>query len=96
MNNEFEIEDDGLTDDEWIIREQHKQITTTAIDFAKWLAKDWMSIWVIDKWMWEHVDGYKPESYKYHGEYYTEEELFEIYNNENTTTTNKRQLLQNE
>ncbi len=53
-----------------------------AIDFAKWLAKDWMSTWVNDKWMWEHTDGYKPESYKHHGEYYTEEELFEIYKKE--------------
>ncbi len=82
MNNEFEVEDDGLTDDEWIIREQYKQITTTAINFAKWLAKNWMSTWVKDRWMWEHIDGYKPENYKYHGEYYTEEELFEIYKNE--------------
>ena len=27
-----------------------------AIDFAKWLAKDWMSIWVEDKWMWECIN----------------------------------------
>jgi len=53
-----------------------------AIDFAKWLAKDWMSMWVTDKWMWEHTDGYKPDGYKHHGEYYTEEELFEIYKKE--------------
>jgi len=53
-----------------------------AIDFAKWLAKDWMSTWVNDKWMWEHTDGYKPDSYNHHGVYYTEEELFEIYKNQ--------------
>jgi len=49
------------------------------MEFARWLAKDWMSTWVKDKWMWEHMDGYKPESYKYHGEYYTEEELFDLF-----------------
>lgn len=51
------------------------------IDFAKWLAQsDWMSIWVTDKWIWEcqledvHSGcvGYK-----------TEEELYQIYLNEN-------------
>jgi len=60
-----------------------------AIDFAKWLAKDWMSTWVNDKWMWEHTDGYKPESYKHHGEYYTEEELFEIYKTDKDDTKRK-------
>lgn len=48
------------------------------IDFAKWLAQsDWMSIWCKDKWMWEcqldnSILGYK-----------TEEELYQIYLNEN-------------
>ena len=48
------------------------------IEFAKWLAQsDWMSIWCKDKWMWEcqldnSILGYK-----------TEEELYQIYLNEN-------------
>lgn len=43
------------------------------IDFAKWLAQDWMSIWVGDKWMWEcQTDGV-------HLGYKTEEELYELY-----------------
>lgn len=43
------------------------------IDFAKWLAQDWMSIWVGDKWMWEcQTDGI-------HLGYKTEEELYELY-----------------
>ena len=74
-----QMEDGDLTDDEWLIKEKHWEIEATAIDFAKWLAKDWMSTWVTDKWLWEHIDGYKPNSYKHHGEYYTEEELFELY-----------------
>lgn len=49
------------------------------IDFAKWLAKDWMSIWVVDKWMWENLHALKPDNYKYHDMYYTEEELYKIY-----------------
>ena len=72
-----EDEDDDLTDDEWLIKEKHKEIEATAIDFAKWLAKDWMSIWVVDKWLWEYqtqVDSKHP----YFG-YKTEEELFELY-----------------
>jgi len=80
--NQMQDDDDDLFDDEWIIKQKHEEITTTAIGFAKWLAKDWMSTWVTDKWLWEHIDGYKPESYKHHGEYYTEEELFEIYKRE--------------
>lgn len=47
-----------------------------AIDFAKWIAKEWMSMWVVDKWLWEcqiisdnkELIGYK-----------TEEELYELY-----------------
>lgn len=45
-----------------------------AIDFAKWLAQDWMAIWVTDKWLWEcqlDVEGYLG--------YYTEEQLYDIY-----------------
>lgn len=44
------------------------------IDFAKWLAQDWMSIWVGDKWMWEcQTDGVHLGPHK------TEEELYQIY-----------------
>lgn len=50
-----------------------------AIDFAKWLAQDWMAVWVVDKWMWESVDGISPKNYKHNGMYYTEEELYKIY-----------------
>jgi len=50
-----------------------------AIEFAKWLAKDWMSIWVVDKWMWEWQNERTSETFKKYKEYYTEEELYEIY-----------------
>ena len=50
-----------------------------AIDFAKWLAKDWMSIWVVDKWMWEWQNERTSETFKKYKEYYTEEELYELY-----------------
>lgn len=47
------------------------------IEFAKWLAQDWMSIWVKDKWMWEYqLEGSNTE-------YITEEQLYQIYLNEN-------------
>lgn len=50
-----------------------------AIDFAKWLASDWMSIWVVDKWMWEWQNERTSETFKKYKEYYTEEELYELY-----------------
>lgn len=50
-----------------------------AIDFAKWLASDWMSIWVVDKWMWEWQNERTSETFNKYKEYYTEEELYELY-----------------
>lgn len=50
-----------------------------AIDFAKWLASDWMSIWVVDKWMWEWQHERTRETFNKYKEYYTEEELYELY-----------------
>ena len=50
-----------------------------AIDFAKWLASDWMSIWVVDKWMWEWQNERTRETFNKYKEYYTEEELYELY-----------------
>ena len=47
-----------------------------AIDFAKWLAKDWMSIWVVDKWLWEYQQEEAPKEYR---GYKTEEEVYELY-----------------
>ena len=47
-----------------------------AIDFAKWLAKDWMSIWVVDKWLWEYQQEESPKEYR---GYKTEEEVYELY-----------------
>lgn len=47
-----------------------------AIDFAKWLAVEWMSIWVVDKWLWENQNEDCPKELK---GYKTEEELYEIY-----------------
>jgi hypothetical protein len=44
------------------------------IDFASWLAKsEWMSIWVVDKWMWECQKENSNTNYK------TDKELFDIY-----------------
>lgn len=54
-----------------------------AIDFAKWLASDWMSIWVVDKWMWEWQHERTRETFNKYKEYYTEEELYELYLKEN-------------
>ena len=48
-----------------------------AIDFAKWIAQDWMSIWVEDKWMWECQTEQSPYSETYG--YLTEEQLYELY-----------------
>ena len=50
-----------------------------AIDFAKWLAKEWMSIWVVDRWLWEWQPERTPETIHMHLQYYTEEELYELY-----------------
>lgn len=51
-----------------------------AIEFAKWLAEnDWMSTYVVDKWMWENVNDLYPPNHKHHGMYYTEEKLYELY-----------------
>ena len=72
-------DDDGLTDDELIIKDLYREKQQHAIDFAKWLAQDWMAIWVVDKWMWENVDGLASKNYKHNGMYYTEEELYELY-----------------
>lgn len=49
-----------------------------AIDFAKWLAKEWMSMWVEDRWLWENVSVDTNDQSMWKG-YYTEEELYEIY-----------------
>ena len=49
------------------------------ISFLKWVAKDWMSIWVVDKWMWEWQHERTPETFKKYKEYYTEEELYLMY-----------------
>jgi hypothetical protein len=47
------------------------------IDFASWLSKsEWMSIWVVDKWMWECQKENSNTNYK------TDKELFDIYYNE--------------
>jgi len=50
-----------------------------AIEFAKWLAADWMSIWVVDKWMWEWQHERTRETFNKYKEYYTEEELYELF-----------------
>ena len=49
------------------------------ISFLKWVAKDWMNIWVVDKWMWEWQHERTPETFKKYKEYYTEEELYLMY-----------------
>lgn len=50
----------------------------SAIDFARWLAKDWMSIWVVDKWLWEY-QGKINKGNKCLLGYKTEVELYELY-----------------
>jgi hypothetical protein len=47
------------------------------IDFASWIGKsEWMSICVVDKWMWESQKENSNTNYK------TDKELFDIYYNE--------------
>jgi hypothetical protein len=47
------------------------------ISFASWIASsEWMSIWVVDKWMWECQKENSNTTYKTH------KELFDIYYNE--------------
>ena len=55
--------------------EQQNQL---AIDFAKWLAKEWMSIWVVDRWLWEYQVEQSPDGAGYLG-YFTEEQLYWIF-----------------
>ena len=47
------------------------------IDFAKWIARDWMSILVENKWMWEYQNEVGPH-HEYSG-YFTDEQLFKFY-----------------
>ena len=47
------------------------------VDFAKWIARDWMSIWVENKLMWEYEKEVGPH-HEYHG-YLTSEQLLKMY-----------------
>jgi hypothetical protein len=47
------------------------------VDFANWISRDWMSIWVEDKWMWEYQREVGPH-HPYFG-YLTSEQLFKMY-----------------
>ena len=62
-------EDDGLTDDEWLIRERYKEIGSTAVDFARWISGKYTFGNILGKW-YLHENTNKQ---------YTEEELFELY-----------------
>lgn len=64
------LDDPHIYDERDFIGEAER---SRAIDFAKWLAQDWMSIWVGDKWMWEC------QTDNVHLGYKTEEELYELY-----------------
>ena len=80
-----QMEDDGLTDDEWLIKEKHKEIEATAVGFAEWIGeREWMSIWVEDKWMWEYQEEVN-SNHPYFG-YKTNEQLFELYKTDKTPT----------
>lgn len=80
MSEEFDKFMDSIKDDMKAYQKQYEYEEELrkegAIDFAKWLAKDWMSMWVVDKWLWEcqtisdnkELIGYK-----------TEQELYELY-----------------
>ena len=72
-------DDDALTDDEWIIKQKHQQITNTAIEFAKWLASNWIPLHVSKEYLWEYdeLDLSKiPQDYR---GYKTEKQLFDIF-----------------
>jgi len=59
------------------LQEALKNEKEQMIDFASWIAKsEWMSIWVVDKWMWECQKENSNTNYK------TDKELFDIYYNE--------------
>lgn len=65
----------------WLRNKRHQEITKElAVDFAKWLAIQWLPIWVEDKFMWEWDVEMPikdiPEGYL---GYKTEQELYELY-----------------
>lgn len=86
-----DIQDEGYVDGVYICKDidcphcayetqemwEDKLERDAAIDFAKWIAQDWMSIWVDGKWMWECQTDPSPYSEKYG--YLTEEQLYEVY-----------------
>ncbi len=52
-------------------------LNSDMVDFANWISRDWMSIWVEDKWMWEYQNEVGPH-HPYFG-YLTSEQLFKMY-----------------
>ena len=72
-----------LTDDITIyakLIDQKKEIQYTKeqiMEFTRWLAKYWMSMWVTTQWLWEYqeklIHGHPYNGYK------TEEELFDLF-----------------
>ena len=49
------------------------------LGFVNWIAKDWVSVLISGKWMWMNVDALRPNSQKHNDMYYTDEELYKIY-----------------
>ena len=47
------------------------------MEFTRWLAKYWMSLWASTKWVWEYQEELK-SGHPYNG-YKTEEELFDLF-----------------
>ena len=76
FGNKHELQMSWATLDELL--EQAKEMEKEQIiDFASWIGKsEWMSIWVVDKWMWESQKENSNTNYK------TDKELFDIYYNE--------------
>ena len=79
---EFEMVE-VLTDDitiyaKLIGQKKETQYTKEQImEFTRWLAKYWMSLWATTKWVWEYQEELK-SGHPYNG-YKTEEELFDLF-----------------
>lgn len=83
-SDEYHITEDmknSITDEDiWLPQHKRPEARYTRedmIDFAKWIARDWMSILVENKWMWEYQNEVGSH-HEYFG-YFTDEQLFKFY-----------------
>jgi hypothetical protein len=71
------IQSDKIFNFENVLQQAKEMEKERMIDFVSWIANaEWMSIWVVDKWMWECQKENSNTTYKTH------KELLDIYYNE--------------